>query len=578
MLDQAISPESLIAFVERERDVARSEYDELIRLPIEELVERGAAIVGLRIVATVPAGVVMRCAVNDSRLRVGDRIALRYQDHRIEATIAEMLDQGRELRIVSQARGMVSGPWTAQALPVDVSSLVISCLRRLTPGAPGWWWFRTLATQLRPGPVESRHEAPIDLQALADDQGLDDQQRAILFRSVELPDALAVQGPPGSGKSRLLSTVAEALARRGKRVLVVAPTHQAVNNALSTIRRQFPSRRTVKVGDELRREALDDGVECRLFEDGTRYSGLPASADTITGMTLITALHHLVLRRSGLAPNVVLVDEAGQVPLAHGACLGLIGAGSILLFGDDAQMPPVFAGDVAGDPLACSLFAALRRSRPGAVLMLDTTYRLNDDLCRLVGQAFYQGRLRPSQSARDRRLRIGQPIERRLIRVLSADPAFTLVRSPRSAARQHNEVEARFAADIVARCLRRGLSPDQVAVVTPFRRQAALVRGLLQAQLPPNSTIPIVDTVERVQGLTVEVIVVSMTAADGPYIESLADFLFQPNRLNVALSRARVKAVLLVSDAIIETVARSGSPGWRSILAAAADPAELSST
>jgi len=155
--------------------------------------------------------------------------------------------------------------------------------------------------------------------------------------------------------------VAEALARMGRRTLVLAPTHQAINNALSTIRRCFPGRRTVKIGDELRRESLDEGVDCTLFVDGTRRSGIPVSSDTITGMTFVSALHHLILRKSALAPNVVLIEEAGQLPLAHGICAGLIGAGSILMFGDDLQMPPVFPAAVADDPLAESLFARFRR-------------------------------------------------------------------------------------------------------------------------------------------------------------------------------------------------------------------------
>ena len=101
------------------------------------------------------------------------------------------------------------------------------------------------------------------------------------------------------------------------------------------------------------------------------------------------------------------------------------------------------------------------------------------------------------------------------------------VRSPADgwlAARQANEAEARFVAETVGLCLRLGLPCEEVAVVTPFRRHAALIRAHLQAQLPTATELPIIGTVERVQGLTVELVVVSLSAADASSIASLRRF------------------------------------------------------
>ena len=68
-------------------------------------------------------------------------------------------------------------------------------------------------------------------------------------------------------------------------------------------------------------------------------------------------------------------------------------------------MPSVFPGDLSTDPLAVSLFSRLRDVAPESVLMLDTTYRLNETLCSLVGRSFYadtegNSRLKPSPTAR----------------------------------------------------------------------------------------------------------------------------------------------------------------------------------
>jgi superfamily I DNA and/or RNA helicase len=55
-----------------------------------------------------------------------------------------------------------------------------------------------------------------------------------------------------------------------------------------------------------------------------------------------------------------------------------------------------------------------------------------------------------------------------------------------------------------------------------------------------------------VQGLTVDLIAVSMAASDPEFIGSVAGFLLAPNRLNVAISRARTKAVIAASPALLD--------------------------
>jgi len=83
--------------------------------------------------------------------------------------------------------------------------------------------------------------------------------------------------------------------------------------------------------------------------------------------------------------------------------------------------------------------------------------------------------------------------------------------------------------------------------------------------------LPIIDTVERVQGLTVDLVIVSMCVSDVSYANSIAPFLLSPNRLNVALSRARTKAILVASTALLNAQAlnipeRFALHQWRAAL------------
>jgi len=107
--------------------------------------------------------------------------------------------------------------------------------------------------------------------------------------------------------------------------------------------------------------------------------------------------------------------------------------------------------------------------------------------------------------------------------------------------------------------------------VTPFRRQAALIRNRRQAQLPAGARLPIIDTVERVQGLTVELVVVSLCASEPNYVASVLPFLCSPNRLNVAISRARTKVVLVASSTLTDhPVSEAAGQGqfafWRQLV------------
>lgn len=579
-----LTPDDLIEYVRLERDAQEAETRLTGLLDDRGLVARGDAIAGLVPVAIAGNQATLQCVQNISRIRPGDRLELSSPAGRVKATLLDVRESGSvfDVRVPAGALRAGGDSWTARLLPTDLSPMVIQALGKLQPGAPGWGLFRALAGIGEPLPPPNAVDpAVVSLQGdLVDSSGipLDDSQRDVFYRCLALPPILAVQGPPGTGKTAVLAFVAEALARRRKRVLVVAPTHQAVNNALSTIHALFPERAVIKVGDELRREALADDIPCGVLESAAK-SALRLAHETITGMTFLSALHHLALRTSPLAPNVVIIDEAGQLPLSQGACAGLMGAGSTLMFGDDMQMPPVFSGEVAGDKRSISVFGQFRRLHPNQVPMLEMTYRLNDVLCRAIGETFYavdgSTRLRPSPNAALRRLApaCAEAADDPLVaHVLDPNAPLVWVRSHAPSCTQLNASEARFVAAVLAAAISGGLSPERVAAVTPFRRQAMLIRGFLQARLGEETRLPIVDTVERVQGMTVDLMVISACASDPEYVCTLAGFLLSPNRLNVAASRARTKTVLTASPAVLAAIpeeydALLAQRQWRAFLA-----------
>jgi DNA replication ATP-dependent helicase Dna2 len=241
----------------------------------------------------------------------------------------------------------------------------------------------------------------------------------------------------------------------------------------------------------------------------------------------------------------VVFDEAAQVPLAFAPCAMAVGA-RFLFVGDHRQMGPIMLGD-HDDPLArASVFEYLADAYPPA--FLDTTYRMNQGINAFPSRAFYGARLVPHPSARDRefpRVEGGAFDE-----VLDPRVAAVLVTIHHEGFRTRSAPEARAVADLAAEMLtRQRLPPGDLAVVAPYRQQVREIRTLLHRALDPlRIPLPVVDTVERIQGQEREAVIVSLTASDPEHLSGeQAAFFFSPNRLNVTLTRARTKLVVFAS-------------------------------
>lgn len=117
---------------------------------------------------------------------------------------------------------------------------------------------------------------------------------------------------------------------------------------------------------------------------------------------------------------------------------------------------------------------------------------------------------------------------------------------------QHATEEADAAAALVRALLSGGIAAEDVAVLSPHRAQNSLIRARLSdAGIDP---LPLVDTVERLQGAERDVVLLSLIASDPDQLDSA--FLLDPRRFNVAITRARLKLMVIASRALIEALPR----------------------
>jgi DNA replication ATP-dependent helicase Dna2 len=246
--------------------------------------------------------------------------------------------------------------------------------------------------------------------------------------------------------------------------------------------------------------------------------------------------------------DVVLFDEASQITLPL-AIMGMLAGSKYIFIGDENQLPPV---TVLSDPQAAhkSIFAFL--AGRGNETMLDVTYRLNDALAAWPSRTFYGNELKPSREAGARRLQLSEQATPWDMALAPESPAVFLDLCHRNTT-VRSRIEADTVVELVLSLLIRGVPPDEIGVVVPYRAQSRLIRSLVRRNIGEEVLRElVVDTVERMQGQEREVVVVSFATASPKFAAQVADFLFQPQRLNVAVTRPRTKLILVASHHLLD--------------------------
>ncbi len=412
-------------------------------------------------------------------------------------------------------------------------------------------------------------------------------------------DFALVHGPPGTGKSTVLAEVAVQHARAGRRLLCTAASNAAVDHllelcldaGLSAVRVGHPARvlphlqehtldllveehpdrklarewfeeafellgyarkqRTRGRSRERFANAREAAAEARKLMDDARRLERKAVASVLGGAQAVCAtcamLEGPVL--AGQAFDVALLDEATQAvePLS---LLAFLKAPTVVLAGDPQQLPPtVLSLDAQRRGLGVSLFERLLCDHGDAVKrLLKEQHRMHEAVMQFSSKEMYRGQLRahPAVAARTlgEVLREGVTVDAPPLLFLdTAGKGFEEGRAPGSESLL-NEGEAGLVVARARSLLAAGLAPRELAVITPYRAQAALLRERL-ADAPDVE----VDTVDAFQGREKDAVLVSLVRSNA---EQALGFLEDLRRMNVALTRAR-RHLFVVGDSATVT-------------------------
>lgn len=426
------------------------------------------------------------------------------------------------------------------------------------------------------------------------DRALNAPQLEAVARAHAAKDIALVHGPPGTGKTRTLVEIVRQAVACGERVLVAAASNAAVDNLaarlaearVELVRLGHPARvapaveaRTLDAlleasgAFELTRGWMNEAADLRsranarlargqihrgehaaamrdagaLVRDARKQMG--GAQDAILArmpVVCATASGADVAMLADVEFDLVVLDEATQAPDPI-ALVALARGHRAVLAGDPKQLPPTVVDlDAAREGLGETVFERLAAAGKGDPLrMLVVQHRMHEAIMSFPSQSMYGGKLIAAETvARHRLEELGiEPDPRRPAPwhfVDTSGKGWTESRGGDDPSTR-NEGEAGRVAEEARALLSRGLSPSDLAIITPYDAQARLLRQLLAPETRRGLDI---GTVDGFQGQEREAIIVDLVRSNP---DGDLGFLADTRRMNVALTRAR-RYLLVVGD------------------------------
>lgn len=426
-------------------------------------------------------------------------------------------------------------------------------------------------------------------------------QKVLCAREVAI-----VHGPPGTGKTTtLVEAIGETL-RREAQVMVCAQSNAAVDwiseqlmaRGISVLRVGNPMRisdNLLAASYERRYESHPDYTELWSIRKAIRETIARLSGNRLSGSERASAQNYLNKLRGrcaefeirinedlfassrviactliGTASRVLerrhfptlFIDEAAQA--FEAACWAAIRhADRVVFAGDHKQLPPTIKcreAERAG--LGRTLMEVVAQNKPTCVELLTTQYRMHTDIMQFSSQWFYHGRLVAATECAHRTI---VPIDPPLIWIDTANLGYEEEQNGLSQSRL-NANEGILLVETLKLYVNQ-LGMDRLlnervdfGIISPYKSQVQLLRRLVKQDKSLRPLLPYitVNTVDGFQGQERDVVLISMVRGND---EGRIGFLGDLRRMNVAITRARMKLIILG-----DTSTLSHTPFYRKLI------------
>ncbi|MBR3572504.1 MAG: AAA family ATPase [Bacteroidales bacterium] len=395
-------------------------------------------------------------------------------------------------------------------------------------------------------------------------------------------EVAVVHGPPGTGKTTTLVEAIVETTQREPQVLVCAPS----NAAIDWISTQLIARGVslLRVGNPLRinKPLLESTYEHRYaahpdypelwsvrkllrelhatpVHGRTRHSQLQRLHRRAEELEL--KIHEEIMRRAevvactliGSANRVldhrhfgtVFIDEATQA--LEAACwAAILKADRVVFAGDHQQLPPTIkCVEAARGGLSKTLMQKIVENKPEVVTLLDTQYRMNEQIMNFSSRWFYDGRLKAAPEVAHRTL---APWDAPLVWVDTSGCQF--VERTNASQSRLNRAEAMLLTNILKDYVRQLFIDSSlfekttIGIISPYKAQISVLKQLVNKShtLAPIRHNISVNTVDGFQGQERDIILISMVRDN---VQGSIGFLKDLRRMNMAITRAKRKLIVV---------------------------------
>lgn len=417
---------------------------------------------------------------------------------------------------------------------------------------------------------------------------LNTTQEEAVNKVLRAKEVAIVHGPPGTGKTTTLVEAVYETLHRENQVLVCAQSNMAVDwiseklvdrgvNVLRignptrvndkmlsfTYERRFEShpdytelwsiRKTIREmsgrmrkGGTTDKEALRNKINAlkdRATELEIRINESLFCEARVIASTLVSSANRVLMNRHF---STLFIDEAAQA--LEAACwIAIRKADRVILAGDHCQLPPTIkCMEAARGGLDETLMQKIVRTKPETVSLLKIQYRMHEDIMHFPSQWFYNGELQPAPEIKNRGI---LDYDTPLVWINTEECAFNEEFVGESFGRI-NKPEAKLSLTQLEAYIRK-IGKERVqeeridfGLISPYKAQVQYIRQLLRRSdfFKPFRRLITVNTVDGFQGQERDVILISLVRANE---EGQIGFLNDLRRMNVAITRARMKLIIL---------------------------------
>lgn len=378
-----------------------------------------------------------------------------------------------------------------------------------------------------------------------------------------------IQGPPGTGKTTQASNAIIELIKLKKKVGIVAHSHKVVVNLLSKVdalgQKNNLNFKGLKRGNKDKEESIYDGTLIKTFFTDQIRKG---SGKNLTKIDLLeqylkdddillfsgTKYHFAKETYNNNKLDYIFVDEAGQLTTADIIAIGTA-AKNIVLIGDQMQLPQPSSADHPGDS-GKSILEYLLEDKDTVDedkgIFLNNSFRMHPDINNFISDSFYDGRLNCDDQTSKRSLKLEAKTKLNC-------PGINYIQAIHNDFSQRNEVEGEIVnkiyKDLIGKNFQdydgkqRKISSEDILVISPYNVQVNYLKSIL----PEGARV---GTIDKFQGQEAPITMISMATSDGENIPRGLDFLFNRNRLNVAISRSQLMSIIIFNPDLLLANAR----------------------